>query len=56
VPETVVSSHIEVTAAGAGELQAREGKEVGGGVVMGGFYGGSAVYVEVLGAESRRWG
>jgi len=56
MPETVVSSCIEVAAAGAGEHGVCEGEEVDRGVVSGGACGGSAVYLEVLGAEYQRQG
>jgi len=56
MPETVVLSCVEVVAAGAGELGVCEGEAVDGGVITGGSCGGSAVYMEVLSAEYRRWG
>ena len=56
MPETVVSSCVEVTAAGVGEFGVCEGEPVDGGVIAGRFCRGAAVYVEVLGAEYRGWG
>ena len=56
MPETVVSSCVEVVTAGTGKLGACEGKAVNGGVVTGEFCRGSMVYAEVLGAEYQGWG
>ena len=56
MPETVVSSCVEIAASGVGGLGLCEDKAVDGGVVTGKFYRGSVVYVEVLGAEYWRQG
>ena len=56
MPETVVSSSVEVAATGAGDRGVHEGEEVDGGVVSRRFCGGPAVDTEVLGAEYRGWG